>query len=222
MAKANGGRKIFVDSAEEMWYNTKNLSSSTGGGHLFLYTGKIGGEQMAGRKYVSDYRLETVVTPSGKRETKRIYQGVYYRFERSRQDILRLRRHILLVALASAMLIFPLLMTETYLSHTIYIVLPVAAAFVPLYLLLAGARRLGFSEERFTREHRDKTEKRIARASLWLSIFLGAAVIGGIVYLCLRTAVLEEFLCVGSLALAFAASVWLLPRRKNAKAEECK
>lgn len=176
---------------------------------------------MAGKKYVSDYRLEKVVTPSGKVETRRIYQGAYYRFERSRKEILALRKHILLVALFSALLIFPLLMTETYLSHTIYIVMPVAAAFVPLYHLLAGARRLGFGEEKFTREHRDKTEKRIARASLWLSIFLGIAAVGSVVYACLQAVGTEEILCIISLVLAFVASVWLLPRRKMAKAIEC-
>ena len=175
---------------------------------------------MAGKKYVSDYRPEEVVTPSGKRTTRYVYQGVYFRFERPRQDILRLRRHVLLTALAAMLLIFPLLTTATFLSHTIYIVLPVASAFVPLYLLFAGARRLGLSEERFTREHRDKTQKRIARASLWLSIFLGAGTIGGIVYLCLREVVLEEILCVASLVLAFAASATLLPRRHWAKAVE--
>ncbi len=190
-----------------------------------MLAGKIrkthGGEQMAGRKYISDYRVEKVVTPSGKTVDNLVYLGRYYRYIQPREQICKLRRHILLVAIATALLIFPLLMTETYLSHTIYVVLPVAAAFVPLYLLLAGARRLGFGEERFTREHRDKTEKRIARASLWLCIFLGLTAAGCVAYMCLRTVGTEEILCIIGLALAFAASLTLLPKRKMAQTVVC-
>lgn len=176
---------------------------------------------MAGRKYVSDYRLEKVVTPTGKVETRQVYQGVYYTYAQTPEAISRLRKHILLTVVIVAVLMFPMLMTTSDLSHTIYIVLPVAAAFVPLYHLLAGARRLGFADKRFTREHRDKTEKRISRASLWLSIFLGLSAAGGVVYLCLRTVQTEEILCVVSLALAWAASLLLLPQRKKAKTVEC-
>lgn len=175
---------------------------------------------MAGRKYVSDYRLEKVVTPSGKVQTRQIYQGVYYTYAQAPEAISRLRKHILLTVVAAAVLLLPMLMTASDLSHTIYIVLPVAAAFVPLYQLLAGARRLGFAEKRFTREHRDKTEKRISRASLWLSIFLGLSSAGGVVYLCLRTVRAEEILCIVSLMLAWAVSLLLLPQRKKAKAVE--
>ncbi|MBQ7340560.1 MAG: hypothetical protein IJW41_00095 [Oscillospiraceae bacterium] len=175
---------------------------------------------MAGRKYVSDYRIEKAITPSGKVETKLFYQGTYYRYERSREEILRLRRHILLVTVLSALLIFPMLMTPAMLSHTIYIILPAAFSLVPMYLLLAGARRLGFDEEKFTREHRDKTEKRIARASLWLTILLGTTVAGCVVYICLCPVILEEYLCMGSLLLALAGSATLLPQRKKAKAVE--
>lgn len=175
---------------------------------------------MAGRKYVSDYRLEKVITPSGKVETRQIYQGVYYRYEKSREEILRLRRNVLLGTVLSALLIIPLFITSAMLSHIMYVVLPAAFSLVPMYLLLAGARRLGFDEEKFTREHRDKTEKRIARASLWLTILLGATVAGCVVYTCLFPVILEEYLCMASLLLSVGASVWLLPQRKKAKAVE--
>lgn len=175
---------------------------------------------MAGKKYVSDYRVEKAITPSGKVETRLFYQGIYYRYERSREEILRLRRHILLVTVLSALLIFPLFTISAMLSHIMYVVLPAAFSLIPMYLLLAGARRLGFADEKFTREHRDKTEKRISRGSLWLTIFLGMAVVGCVVYTCLFPVVLEEILSMASLLLALAGSVTLLPHRKKAKAVE--
>ena len=175
---------------------------------------------MAGRKYVSDYRVEKILAPSGKVETKLFYQGVYYRYERPREEILRLRRHVLLATIIAALLIFPLFTIEAMLSHTMYVVLPAAFSLIPMYLLLAGARRLGFCDEKFTREHRDKTEKRIARGSLWLTIFLGVTVIGCVVYICLFPVILEEYLSMASLVLSLAASITLLPHRKKAKAVE--
>jgi len=176
---------------------------------------------MAGRKYVSDYRVEKILTPSGKVETKLFYQGTYYRYELPRQEILRLRRHILLVALLATLLIFPLFTSAAMLSHIMYVVLPAAFSLIPVYPLLAGARRLGFADEKFTREHRDKTQKRIARGSLWLTVFLGITAVGCVVYICLMPVILEEYLCMASLLLALAASITLLPHRKKAKAVEC-
>lgn len=172
---------------------------------------------MAGRKYVSDYRIEDSVTPSGRVESRRVYQGTYYRFLESPECIRKLRIHILMVSVAAIALLLPMLFTNSDLGRTFYVVLPVAASFVPLYLLLAGARRLGFPDVNFTREHRDKTDRRISKASLWLSIFLGLASVGGVVYCILRSVTGEEIFCVACLAIAWVGSLWLLPQRKKAK-----
>lgn len=172
---------------------------------------------MAGKKYVSDYRIEDSVTPSGRVESKRVYQGVYYRFLESEACIRRLRLHIIVVAVVTAVLLLPFLFTNSDLSRTFYVVLPVALAYVPLYHLLAGARRLGFPEPKFTREHRDKTERRISRASIWLSIFMGIGSVGGIVYCIRRGRTGEEVLCVVSLAIGWLLDLSLLPQRKKAR-----
>lgn len=173
---------------------------------------------MAGRKYVSDYRIEDSLTPTGRVESRRVYQGVYYRFLESPECIRKLRLHIIIVSVAAIALIFPLLLTNSDLGRTFYVVFPVTASFVPLYLLLAGARRLGFSDVSFTREHRDKTDKRISRASVWLSIFLGIGSAGSVVYCFCHACGGEEIFCAACLALAWVGSLLLLPGRKNAKA----
>lgn len=173
---------------------------------------------MAGRKYVSDYRIEDSLTPTGRVESRRVYQGVYYHFLKPPECIRRLRLHTIIVSVAAIVLLFPLLFTNTDLGRTFYVVFPVTASFVPLYLLLAGARRLGFPDVHFTREHGDKTDKRISRASLWLSIFLGLGSVGGVVYCVRHTCFWEEIFCVACLVLAWVGSLLLLPERKNAKA----
>jgi len=172
---------------------------------------------MAGRKYVSDYRIEESLTPSGRMESKRVYQGVYYRFEASPAAVRSLRIHALIVDIAVIVLLLPFLFINSDLSRTIYAVLPVAASFVPLYLLLAGARRLGFPDASFTREHRDKTDRRISRASLWLSIFLGLGSLGSAVYCFRRSCIGEDIFCAVCLALAWICSLSLLPQRKKAR-----
>jgi len=173
---------------------------------------------MAGRKYVSDYRLEETLTPAGRMETKRVYRGEYYRYQESPACIRKLRLRILLVSAAVIALMLPMLLTNSDLGRTIYVVLPVAASFVPLYLLLAGARRLGFPDVRFTREHRDKTDRRIARSSLLLSIFLGVGSVGSIVYCIRRSCSGGELFCVISLVLGWICAMSLLPWRKKARA----
>lgn len=173
---------------------------------------------MAGRKYVSDYRLEESLTPSGRMETKRVYRGEYYRYQESPECIRKLRLRILLVCVAVIVLMLPMLLTNSDLGRTIYVVLPVAASFVPLYLLLAGARRLGFPDVRFTREHRDKTERRIARSNLLLSIFLGIGSVGSVVFCFRRSCSGGEVFCVISLVLGWICAMSLLPWRKKAHA----
>ena len=172
---------------------------------------------MAGRKYISDYRIEDSLTPSGRIESKRVYQGVYYRFQAPPACIRKLRMQVFLLTAAAMVLLLPMLFTNSDLGRTIYVVLPVASSFVPLYLLLAGARRLGFVDQQFTREHRDKTDKRISRASLWLSIFLGVGSVGSVVYCFCYVCAGEEIFCIACLVLAWVSSLLLLPKRKNAK-----
>ena len=109
---------------------------------------------MAARKYVSDYRLEKHILPNGKVESIPVYEGAYFTFVNP-AEARRLRKLLLVTCIAVFALLIPLFLDNTRLGRTIYVILPAAAALVPLYLLLASARRLGFSEDPFTREHRD-------------------------------------------------------------------
>lgn len=171
---------------------------------------------MAAKKYAADYRIEERVAPGGKTVRERIYQGVWYEFKESPAVLQRFRIQLLVSGCMIALLLLPLLLANTGMGRKVYLVLPAAAAFVPIYLLLAGARRLGFQQTPFTREHRDKTDLRISGASLCLMIFLSIACVGSIVYAVLEGLSGVEIACFACLILAEGLSVFLFTQKAKA------
>lgn len=174
---------------------------------------------MAARKYASDYRLERHILPNGKAESIPVYQGAYFTFVHS-EKIRRLRKCLLLTCALVFGLMIPLLLDNTRLGRTVYVVLPVVSALVPLYLLLAGARRLGFPEDPFTREHRDKTDHRIQGASIALTVCLAIGAAGCALHFSLHGIAADEIFCAVCLVLALSASLPLLRYRKLALTKE--
>ena len=174
---------------------------------------------MAARKYVSDYRLEKHILPNGKVESIPVYEGAYFTFVNP-AEARRLRKLLLVTCIAVFALLIPLFLDNTRLGRTIYVILPAAAALVPLYLLLASARRLGFSEDPFTREHRDKTDNRIRGASVALTVILAVACAGTVLHFILNGFASDEIFCAACLLLAPAASIPLLKNRKLAQTKE--
>ena len=184
-----------------------------------MYPAHLDGERMAARKYVSDYRLEKHILPNGKVESIPVYQGVYFTFVHP-AEIRRLRKCLLATCLAVFALLVPMFLDNTRLGRTIYVILPAAATPVPLYLLLAGARRLGFSEDPFTREHRDKTDNRIRGASVALTVMLAVSAAGTVLHFILNGIAADEIFCAVCLLLSLIASIPLLKNRKLAQTKE--
>lgn len=181
-----------------------------------------GGESVAGKKYASDYRLETHVSPRGKTESIPVYQGKYFTFTEPAERVAFLRKLLLIGCGAEILLLLPMLLDNTRLGRTFYIVLPAVFSFVPLCLLLAGARRLGFSENPFIREHRDKTDNRIRGAAITLSVCLAISCLGSVIHFLLNGIAANEIFCVVCLFLALAVSLVLLRHRKLARTQEVK
>lgn len=175
---------------------------------------------MAGRKYASDYRLEQHILPNGKTESVPVYEGQYFVFTESAQRLRFLQRLLLVGCGAVILLLLPMLLDNTRLGRTIYVILPTAFTLVPVYLLLAGARRLKLTQTPFTREHRDKTDKRIRGASMALTVILGASCLGSVLHFILNGVALNELLPVACLFLALAVSAVLLRYRKLAHTKE--
>ena len=175
---------------------------------------------MATRKYVSDYRLEQHVTPDGKVESVSVYQGACFTFVQPAERIRWLRKFLLSSCLLTLALLLPMLLDNTRLGRTIYVVLPAVSTLVPLYLLLAGARRLGASEVPFTREHRDKTDNRIRGASVALTVCLAISCLGSVIHFVIKGVAANEIFCVVCLFLALAVSIYMLRFRTLAQTKE--
>lgn len=175
---------------------------------------------MAGRKYASDYRLEKHVSPDGKMESTPVYQGAWFTFVQPADQIRRLRKTLLTGCAAVLLLLLPMLFDNTRLGRTVYVVLPAVLSLVPVYLLLASARRLGFPEDPFTREHRDKTDKRIRGGAVALTVCLAVSCVGSLVHFILKGIAVNEIFCVVCLFLALAVSVVLLTRRNRAETKQ--
>lgn len=124
---------------------------------------------MGSRKYAADYRLE------GKRP---VYTGQYYAYVQPSGELRRLRRGLYIACSAVTVSLVPLLMDNTRLSRTWYILLPAAGALVPLCLLFTVAWQLKDTAAPFTRAHRDRTDLRLRWASVALSVLLGAGCVG--------------------------------------------
>lgn len=186
---------------------------------LWMYRTLLDGECMAARKYVSDYRLEKHILPNGKVESIPVYQGTYFTFVHSDQ-IPRLRRTLLVTCAAVFGLLIPMLLDNTRLGRTLYVVLPVVCTLAPLYLLLAAARRLGFPEDPFTREHRDKTQNRIQGASMALTVCLALSCAGTVLHFALHGVAANEIFAAACMLLSLAASIPLLKIRKLALTKE--
>lgn len=175
---------------------------------------------MAGRKYASDYKIEKHLTAGGKVETTLSYQGKRFEFLGTEDQIRRLRLQLWIGVAAVFLLLLPMLLDNTSLSRTVYIVLPAALALAPLYMLGATAWLLGTVERPMIREHRDKTDGRLRGASVALAICLGISCAGCIVHGFLAGIAQQEIFCVICLFLAFGVSVFLLTQRNKAKAKE--
>ena len=175
---------------------------------------------MSSRKYASDYRLENHITSEGKIESTPIYQGRYFTFTESAEQIVRLRKMLIFATALILILLLPMLLDNTRLGRTIYIVLPAFSSFVPIYLLIAAIRRLFLKVNPFNREHRDKTDKRIGGACVALVVCLALSCAGCLVHFILNGVAVNEILCVLCLFLALAVSVMLLPWRRLARTRE--
>ncbi len=171
---------------------------------------------MGKRKYVSDYAIEDYEDQKGKLRSRRVYRGKYYRFHHPAREIIRLRYTIIIVCALVVALLLPLLLSNTALGRTVYIVIPAVLSLAPVYLLLAGAIRLDPKLERFTREHRDKTESRIRTAIPILLVFLTTACFGCLAEYIRGNLTPGELPYAICLVTALIASASLLPLRKLA------
>lgn len=174
---------------------------------------------MTGRRYASDYRLEEFVTPRGDIQTRRIYQGVYYRFCLEEKALRRMGKGLCGLAALCLICLLPMLFNNSRIGRTIYVLLPVAFTLLPMYHVAAAGVRLCKYQAPLTRQMRDQTDRCLRKAGVWLSIMLGLDCMGAGAYGIVKGLERGEGLCVAGMVLALLLSLAVLKMRKDAKTE---
>ena len=174
------------------------------------------GAGMISGKYAADYRLENELNPrNGKLRTVTVYRGPLFSFVRSEAIIKKMRLLYPLLTGLSVLIYAGLLFTNTAAGHTFYVMLPIAPLCFPLLYAMAGCWRLLTAKAQVTREHRDKTQNRLAATSACMMGFSGASVIGHIVYWCLNGEKKEDLLLLFGAAVIFVCGLVMFLNRKN-------
>lgn len=181
-----------------------------------FYPRRLDGAQMNGRKYAEDYVLEDHVTATGKRSRHRVYQGPYFVFSQPHRELRRIGTRLYLLLGAELALLLPMLLDNTRLGRTVYIVLPVVLSMVPLVRLSLAARCLRAAPARLTRQQRDSLRGQL-RGGVFLTVLLSVSCVGTWI-LAPEPAELLAAVCL-HLALAAAAAVLLVCRRVSTYAE---
>lgn len=179
---------------------------------------------MAGRKYVSDYRLDKHLTESGKVKSTPVYRGDYFIYCRTPEQIRRLSLTVLLAGAAVVALLLPLLFNNTRIGRTIWSLAPIILVVVPLWRLITAGTRLRRFQAPLTREQKDQVDKGLRRSCMWLTITLAIHFAGCVVY-CFVPGLqggTNEWIVVLSIGLALAVSVFLLTQRNKSKTQMIK
>lgn len=174
---------------------------------------------MTQRRYASDYRLEDSVTPKGGIQTRRIYQGVYYRFCQEEDILRRAGKKLCLLSIGCLICLMPILFNNSRIGRTIYVLLPVAFTLLPMYHVAAVGVRLCKYEALLTRQMRDQTDGRLGKASVWLTVLLGLDSIGSGAYWFAKGLERGEGLCVAGIFSALLLSLVVFKMREIAKTE---
>lgn len=179
---------------------------------------------MVSRKYIKDYKLEDSLDARGRIRSKAVYIGGDYGFERPDQASTKAKWTVLGLNLGAWLLFIGALLPNSLAARTMYCVLPLAAAALPLALGTMGAYALMTTREPMRREQADKISQRLPIASLLTLIFSGAALLGFCAMLIFSAGkalpgdAVFAALTAGLVA-ASALSLWLSRRFKTRRAE---
>ena len=135
------------------------------------------------KKYVSDYRLDNVLTESGKLKTVPVYTGDWYEFEAAPEQVRKTKLRYLFLMIGAVLSLLWLLVFTNHMDRGWYVSMP--SALSTIFLLFAGfsVYRLWTADGPVTREHRDKTHDRMATSTLFVMILSCLGLIGCIYHL---------------------------------------
>ena len=133
-------------------------------------------------KYNSDYKLRESVTPGGRTSTEAVYVGSYFRFADRAAAVRTVHRAAVVLALAAAAYIVPLVVFGDILRKW-YVIIPLVLDVLPLSQLIAcTAAAYAARDGRVTRKGKDKISERLAPWSAVLMILSSLSLAGQIFF----------------------------------------
>ena len=140
---------------------------------------------MARKKYIRDYRLVETIDERGRIRSDYEYIGSDYVYVLG-ADAVRREKRTLLVLIAVGWLAFVgALLPNAAGMHALYVALPFLFAAVPLGVLTDTLLSAAPKAEPLRHQQADMLEKRYPPSALWTAILSGAALLGGLVRLCI-------------------------------------
>lgn len=175
------------------------------------------------RKYIKDYRVEHVLTPNGKRKPVPVYCGDWFIFVDPADRIRRAAAALCVLTLAVIATLIPPLVVKTNYSEQLYITLPLLFLIPPVYMFCTGLYRIWTAKEKVTREHKDKIDRRISQAAVFLLVVSLLLIPGSVVYLFVSDAPLTavDWLCEALVLLRLIPAILSLRLRGRFAMQQC-
>ncbi len=125
---------------------------------------------MVSRKYVGDYRLENVVTESGKTVTRPVYRGDIFNFVKSEADMLKLKGMIIRTTVIEWLVFLLALLINSDKGRVMYVSLPLIAVSFPLLGQSRSVLLLMKKKGDYRREEKDRISERLV-SCVFMTLF---------------------------------------------------
>ncbi len=169
---------------------------------------------MVSRKYVGDYRLENVGTKNGKTVTKAVYRGDLFDFEKSENDVVKLKKTVLRTTVIEWLVFVLALLINSSKGRVMYVSLPLIAVAFPL---LGQSRIIGLffkKREGYKREEKDMISERLVSYTFMVLFFSLCSAIGHVINWIMYGESNEDAILL-SLTVALVASSYSLFRKRG-------
>lgn len=169
---------------------------------------------MVSRKYVNDYRLENVQTENGRIVTKPVYRGDLFDFEKSVEEVVKLKRLILRTTVIEWLVLILALLINSDKGRVMYVSLPLIAVAFPL---LGQSRIITLffkGGEGYKREEKDRISERLVTYFFITLFFSLCSALGHVVAWVMNGESTEDAVLL-SLTVALVASSFSLFRKRG-------
>lgn len=162
-----------------------------------------------------EYRVESHLDPKGRVRRFAVYTGEYFSFTHPRGEVERcIRLCAVCATLIALSLLAPLLVKNRYIEQ-FYTMVPLLAAAFPLCYVFSALWRAHGAPSAVSRRSRDRIDRRICVAALWLLILSAAQLPGSVIYLIFFEAAAVDWVFAALAPIRLLPALLLFARRST-------